>query len=38
MTTPSTTRLQTCSVDQPLEATKSPDVGKLLIPTFSSDT
>ena len=31
MTTPTTTRLQTSSVDEPLEDTKSPDVGKLLI-------
>ena len=31
MTTPSTARLQTSSVDQPLEDIKSLDVGKLLI-------
>ena len=31
MTTPSTARLQTSSVDQPLDDTKSPYVGKLLI-------
>ena len=31
MTTPSTTKLQRSSVDQPLEYTKSQDVGKLLI-------
>ena len=34
MTTPSTTRLQTSSKDQPLEDTKSPDVGKLLTLLF----
>ena len=34
MTTPSTTRLQTSRIDQPLEDTKSPDVGKLLILFF----
>ena len=34
MTTPSTTRVQTSSVDQPLKDTKSPDVGKLLILLF----
>ena len=34
MTTPLTTRLQTSSVDQPLEDTKSPDIGKLLILIF----
>ena len=34
MTTPSTTSLQTCSVDQPLEDAKSPAIGKLLILYF----
>ena len=34
VTTPSATRLQASSVDQPLEDTKSPDVGKLLILHF----
>ena len=34
MTTPSTTSLQTCSIDQPLEDAKSPDIGKLLILHF----
>ena len=34
MTTPSTTTLQRSSVDQPLEDTKSPDVGRLLILHF----
>ena len=34
MTTPSTAGLQTSSIDQPLEDTKSPDVGKLLILHF----
>ena len=34
MTTSSTTRLQTSNVDQPLEDTKSPDIGKLLILLF----
>ena len=34
MTTPSPTRLQTSSVDQPLEDTKFLDIGKLLILYF----
>ena len=34
MTTPSITRLQTSIIDQPLEDTKSPDIGKLLILHF----
>ena len=34
MTTPSTTRPQTSNVNQPLEDTKFPDVGKLLILPF----
>ena len=34
VTTPSATRLQASSVDQPLEDTKSSDVGKLLILHF----
>ena len=34
MTTPSTTRLQASSIDQPLEDTKSSDIGKLLILHF----
>ena len=34
MTTPSITRLQTSIIDQPLEDTKSPDIGKLSILHF----